>query len=486
MVARIKKLRTGLLALCCLVSLGLGGELALAESAAPSYNYSYWGNAVAAPSAYEATTLITGASSGAGPFNNPQDIQVTADKQIYVLDSGNNRFVILDQDYKSVKTVDAFQFKGKAEKFNNPQGIYVTQQKEIYVADTGNKRIVHLDSDFKAVGIIEAPKSELLQANFEFQPVRVAVDKADRIYVMSAGVFDGFMEFGADGVFKSFIGANRVHVDAVEYFWKSISTKAQREQMVMYTPTEFTNLDINDEGFLYATNGDDYGDPIKKLNAQGADILRREGYYKPSGDLLYSTRSGGAPRLVDIDVSDSEIYAVLDASRGRVFTYNGDGYLLYIFGGIGNRLGEFNTPVAIEHSGDDILVLDQALGEITVFQTTEYGRTLNSAVRSYYNGDEEMASQEFRKVVNLNANMEYAYAGIGKAYLRQGEYKESAEYFERSMDRTNYSKAFLLYRKEVLRGHFSTIMTALIALVALWLGLRMYRKMKARKKVELH
>lgn len=43
MVARIKKLRTGLLALCCLVSLGLGGELALAESAAPSYNYSYWG-----------------------------------------------------------------------------------------------------------------------------------------------------------------------------------------------------------------------------------------------------------------------------------------------------------------------------------------------------------------------------------------------------------------------------------------------------------
>lgn len=93
-------------------------------------------------------------------------------------------------------------------------------------------------------------------------------------------------------MFKSFIGANRVHVDAVEYFWKSISTKAQREQMVMYTPTEFTNLDINDEGFLYATNGDDYGDPIKKLNAQGADILRREGYYKPSGDLLYSTRSG--------------------------------------------------------------------------------------------------------------------------------------------------------------------------------------------------
>lgn len=486
MVARIKKLRTGLLALCCLVSLGLRGELASAESAAPSYNYSYWGYSVAAPSAYQASTLITGAGSGAGEFKNPQDIQVTADKQIYVLDSGNNRFVILDQDYKSIKTVDAFQFKGKAEKFNNPQGIYVTQQKEVYVADTGNKRIVHFDSGLRAISIMESPKSELLPASFEFQPVRVAVDKADRIYVMSAGVFDGFMEFGADGAFKSFTGANRVRVDAVDYFWKSISTKAQREQMVMYTPTEFTNLDINDEGFLYATNGDEFGDPIKKLNAQGADILRREGYYKPSGDLLYSTRSGGAPRLVDIDVSDSEIYSVLDASRGRVFTYNGDGYLMYIIGGIGNRLGEFNSPVAIEHSGDDILVLDQALGEITVFQTTEYGRMLNSAVRSYYSGDEEMAYQQFSKVVNLNANMEYAYAGIGKAYLRKGEYKEATEYFKRSMDRPNYSKAFLLYRKEVLRGQFSTIMTFLIMLASLWLGVRVYRKMKARKKVELH
>ena len=71
-----------------------------------------------------------------------------------------------------------------------------------------------------------------------------------------AGVFDGFMEFNANGEFSSFIGANRVRVDPVELFWKRLSTRAQRSQMVMFTPTEFTNLDINDEGFIYATNGD--------------------------------------------------------------------------------------------------------------------------------------------------------------------------------------------------------------------------------------
>ena len=482
MVPSKKKIRVVLLSLWCLMSVGFGGGLVQAESSAPSYNYSYWGDSVAAPSAYEATSLVTGSSSGAGEFKNPQDLHVTSDNQVYVLDTGNNRIVVLDQNYKSIKSLDSFLMKGESVTFNNPQGIYVTDQKHVYVADTGNKRVVHLDQNFNLVNIIESPKSDLLQENFEFQPVRVVVDKAQRIYVMSAGVFDGFMEFSADGVFEAFMGANRVNVDPVEYFWKSISTKAQREQMVMYTPTEFTNLDIDNDGFLYATNGDDYGDPIKKLNAQGTDILRREGYYKPSGDIIYRA-AVGAPRLVDIEVRDSEIYSVIDAKRGRIFTYNGDGHLMYIFGGLGNRLGEFNTPLAIESMGDDILVLDQALGEVTVFQTTDYGRTLNDAVRSYFKGDEQQAYHLFTKVANMNANLEYAYDGIGKAYLRQGDYKEAVQYFKRSMDRANYSKAFLLYRKEVLRGYFSTIMTVLIILVIGLPLLKKYRKMKARKKV---
>lgn len=482
MASSKRKHKGVLITLCCLLSIGIGGTLVQADSSAPSYNYSYWGDSVAAPSAYEATTLVTGSSSGAGDFKNPQDIHVTSDNQVYVLDSGNNRIVVLDQNFKFVQSIDSFLMKGQSATFSNPQGIYVTEEKHVYVADTGNKRVVHLDQNFNLVHIIESPKSDLLQENFEFQPVRVVVDKAQRIYVMSAGVFDGFMEFNADGAFESFMGANRVNVDPVEYFWKSISTKAQREQMVMYTPTEFTNLDIDNDGFLYATNGDQFGDPIKKLNAQGTDILRREGYYKPSGDIMY-TSAVGAPRLVDIEVRDSEIYSVLDAKRGRIFTYNGDGYLMYIFGGLGNRLGEFNTPLALESIEDDILVLDQALGEITVFQSTDYGRTLNDAVRSYFKGDEEQAYQLFTKVANMNANLEYAYGGIGKANLRQGKYKEAVQYFKRSMDHTNYSKAFLLYRKEVLRGYFSTVMTVIIILLIGLPILKKYRRMRARKKV---
>lgn len=485
MLKRITRLRGCLLlAVCCLVGFGAFGASARqvhADDGASSYNYSFWGNTVAAPKAYEATALLNGAKLGTGPLKDPADLFVSADGQIYVLDSGNNRIIVLDRQFKLVRIIDSFLRDGKQEAFSNPQGLFVTDRKELIVADTGNKRVVHLDPDDKAVKVIDSPKSELLAEGFNFEPVRVVADKAQRIYVMAAGVYDGFMEFSASGDFTSFIGANRVNFDPTDYLWKMLSTRAQRSQMVMFTPTEFTNLDMNDEGFIYATNGQ-ASDNVKKLNAQGSDILRREGYFPPEGDIRFTTLDGPT-RLADIDVADSEIFAILDATRGRVFTYSGDGHFMYVFGGIGNQLGEFHTPVAIERIGDDYVVLDKALGELTVFHTTEYGRTLNEAVRSYYKGEEEKAYELFRKTINMNANLEFAYAGIGKALLRQGEYGEAMQYFKQSMDQRGYSKAFLLYRKQVLREHFTAIMTGVAVLVLALFLIRRYAKRKGGKKI---
>ena len=176
-----------------------------------------------------------------------------------MLDSGNNRIVVLDRQLQPASVIDSFVRDGQEDTFANPQGIFVTDDKEVLIADTGNRRIVHLDRQLHPVKVIESPESELLPANFVFQPVRIAADKAQRLYVLAVGVFDGFMEFNADGTFTSFIGANRVWVDPVELFWKRISTREQRSRMVLFVPTEFTSLDMNEEGFIYATNGDQWG-----------------------------------------------------------------------------------------------------------------------------------------------------------------------------------------------------------------------------------
>lgn len=468
-----------IMGMVCLLLFSSAALPASADGDPDAYHYSYYGDTVPAPAAYEATTIITGKKLNITPFKEPSDMHVTADERVYVLDSGNGRIVEMDRDFKLVRTIESFQNDGKTDQLKNPQGLFVTEKGDLLVADSDNQRVVHLDNKGQLVKIVSEPKSDLLNEDFQFKPMRIVMDQGERIYVMAAGVFDGFMEFSADGEFSSFIGANRVQVDPVEYLWKRFATREQRSQMVMFTPTEFTNLDMDEEGFIYATSGDRGKDPIKKLNAQGTDILRREGYSAPQGDLRYTTEAGPS-RLIDVDVGDSDMYSVLDSNRGRIFTYNGDGYLLHIFGGIGNRMGMFNTPVALERAGDRMLVLDKALGEITVFQTTEYGRTLHDAVRSYYNGEEDQSSELFAKAAEMNANLEYAYAGIGKALLRQKEYAESAQYFKQSMERQGYSKAFLLYRKELMREHFSWVMSGIFLAVAAFVTIAIVRRQKRR------
>ncbi|WP_239588124.1 hypothetical protein [Gracilibacillus alcaliphilus] len=448
---------------------------------APSYNYSFWEESVPAPAAYHPTRLVDGESLGIGAFKEPNDLHVTKDLDVYILDSGNNRVVHLDENMQIIREFDSFRLDGQLSQFVNPQGIFVNDEQDIFIADTGNRRVVHLDNQLELVKIIDEPESELIDDNFTFIPVKVVTDFADRVFVMAEGVFDGFMEFNVEGDFTTFIGANRVKVDPVEYLWKRFATREQRSQMVMYTPTELTSLDIDEQGFIFATNMDSSEAVIKKLNARGDDILRREGYFSPIGDVLY-TRSGGASQLIDISVADNEIYSVLDSKRGRIFTYNGDGHLMYIFGGLGNKIGEFHTPVAIDRSGDEFIVLDRELAEFTVFTATEYGQTLNEAVRSYETGDEEQAHQLFQEAVDMNANLEFAYTGIGKALLRQDEYKNALHYFERSLDQSNYSKAYLLYRNHALRDNFSLIMTGLIAVTAGVLVLIYYRRKSKRKR----
>ncbi len=39
----------------------------------------------------------------------------------------------------------------------------------------------------------------------------------------------------------------------------------------------------------------------------------------------------------------------------------------------------------------------------------------------------------FKEVIEMNANLEFAYAGIGKALLRQGDYKGAMENFKKKL-----------------------------------------------------
>ena len=172
---------------------------------------------------------------------------------------------------------------------------------------------------------------------------------------------------------------------------------------------------------------------------------------------------------------------MLDNLRGRIFTYDAEGNLLYIFGGVGTAEGTFTSPQAIEINKDQRLVCDINKNSIQIFSPTEYGRLINEAVGYRYDGDETKAVATWQKVLKLNENFEQAYIGIGKAYLNSGEYKKAMDYLELGMSRSYYSIAYKRYRNNIIKEHFNLIFGAIIILLVVFIGSRLYKKHKNKK-----
>ena len=177
------------------------------------------------------------------------------------------------------------------------------------------------------------------------------------------------------------------------------------------------------------------------------------------------------------------MYFGLDRTRGRIFGYDDQGNLLYAFGGAGNMEGYFRSPSAIENMGNDLLVLDSKDGSITVFETTEFGDYIFKALEEYKKGNYSESSSYWTEVLRQNGNYKLAYVGIGRSLLREGEYKKAMDYFKINMDDTNYSKAFKLYRKEIVEENIIYIFIGVFLILIVPLGIGKYKKMKV--EVEL-
>ena len=468
--------------------LSVNVQVAMANANVPyhTYNYDYWEDIYYTPAAYVPNGNISGTKLGVGVLNSPQDVYVGIDERVYVADTGNNRIVILDKNMKLERIIESFDNEGVVDTFKAPYGIYVTEKNEIYIADTDNLRVVALNEDGSLLKIISNPESEVLSDDFVFSPLKITVDYADRVYVIAKNMFQGIMAFDENGDFTGFTGTINVTITAYEKIWRRLSTKAQRERQVQFIPTEFTGVDISPEGFVYATNIDGKGEQsVRRLNPKGQDVIKK-GRAALSGDLIWRLAGdySGASRIVDVVYRDNGIYSVIDKTRGRVFTYDHEGNLLYVFGGMGSQEGTFKNPVAVEEKGEEILILDSYRGEILRFLPSQYGKLINQAVSLRYDGDEASAVQIWKKVLELDSNFELAYVGIGKSYLASGENKKAMEYLKLGMDREYYSIAYKRYRDDILKANLSYILTGIVVLVGvLWLR-SVINKKKGRRVVD--
>ena len=424
-----------------------------AEPSNYTYNYDFWWEQVASPDAYRVSEYILGTSLGVGHFRDPQGLFIR-ENRIYICDSGNNRIIKIEVDgngkHNVKEVVSSVVINGTVSPFNNPKDIFENRDGNLYIADTDNNRVLILDRNWKYISKIEKPDDESIGEFVDFLPVKLVVDFANRVFIQAQNINKGLMEFDSRWEFSGYMGANKVSVNPVDYLWKLLSTQAQKERMDLFVPTEYSNIAMDRDGFVYVTNSLGQTKPVRRLNAMGQDILIRNGYEDPMGDLATGNAGGisGRSSFIDVVAFENDSYACFDRTRGRIFMYDFQGNLLYAFGGVGNREGSFIRASALDRMGYSLYALDAGAATLTRFDLTGYDSLINEALDEYRAGRYETSAVLWEEVLKMNGNYDLAYIGIGRAALRQKEFQKAMKYYKLKHYREGYGKAFQLYRKQ--------------------------------------
>lgn len=440
---------------------------------ATSYNYSEYLRAIEAPEAMIVKRIIASGDiidddGEKVTFSNLRDVFVleseTLGTRIYLLDSDNNvleknRIIVLDENFEYLRQYpkkEDFIVPPNGELnydylLKNPSGLFVTES-AIYIADTDAERLAIFTHNWGLRKAIKNPEDPTFD-NLSFKPLKVAVDKNNRIYVVASNVFEGIIDFNPDYTFNRYIGSSAQSESVWSKIWSLIVTREQSSKRGLSLAITYNNLTVDDGNFIYALSNRASGKPVRKINSKGSDVLKQKGYGLVLGDYqIYSEYSN----FVDITIGKSETYSVLDKTMARIFTYDFEGKLLYISGGS----SIFRIPEAISYFGENLLVVDSSNKNLVILEPTEFAHQVNLATDAYYLNNYEEAAIEWEKVLMLNTNYFPAYGGIGKAQYRQGLYQEAMENFKLATDIYNYSAAYKEYRTQKLEHVLPYILIA--------------------------
>ena len=476
--------------------------LAVSASSYETYNYSYYGKKQVSPAAYEALYDISDFNNGAEVLKNPEDIIYDkVFKRIVIADTGNDRVVVTDENFKIIKIIGSFKNENITDALKTPMGVFATNDGYLYVADTGNNRILIFDKDYNLYKELPPLEASILPDDFTYSPKSIAVDSAKNVYVISRNTNMGVISLNQDGGFTGFIGAQRVSVNALEMVWRSFMSEEQLDRSESYVPVEYSNVTIDSKGFIYVTcaNIDRYDlysaiwardksatyAPIKKLNPSGTDVLRRNGFFPPVGDINFDAYDSGEDaidpsQITEVSVLDYGMYSLVDSSQNKIFTYDSNGNLLYAFGGKGEMLGLYQTLGSIAYNGDYIYALDSYASSVTVLQKTSYAKQIDNVISLQEAREYQKAKTEWTEIAKLNNNFDFAYLGMGRIAMEDGKYKEAMSYFKLIEDKADYSRAFKAYRQEILDKWGVVVFIAVIAVT--FLIIKIFSKIGAYNK----
>ena len=471
-----------------------------AFSSYKTYTNAISGDPLLSPDAYIPVATYNSSYMGLeAALSDPYDIVVDDALNVYIVDAGTNSVIVLDRYYKHKFTLKSFTNEiGAPDSFASPRGVFVTdneyngygelvEEGKIFVCDTQNYRLVVFSRSGEFLYVLDAPESELFEENSIYYPVAVAVDKYDRIYVVSTQTTQGIIVLTSEGEFTGFIGAPPVTISVWDIIWRRFQTEAQKKVTANYVPVTFSNITVDEDGFVYATSDkisentiasairsksiSGTNSPVKKLNAAGDEIMSRNGFFPPVGEIDYLEMSNdpsailGVSTVGDVALGEAATWSITDTKRSKIYTYDSQGNLLFAFGDNGSlQLGNVGTMKAITYQGNKLLVLDSGSAKsITVYERTEYGDLLIQAVSDQLNRHYDKAYDNWTEILKRNSNFDAAYIGIGQALYRSGKYEAALEHYKAAYDTANYSNAFQELRKQSIEDIFLLIPVVIVA-----------------------
>lgn len=494
--------------LIMMVLIMLIGCFAGTASAGTDYDYvtgnSSWRLPI--PKCYEVKKVVNNLTPLEGVkqtvFKNPQDIFIDDYDNIYIVDTGLNRVVKMNSSFETVAVYTNDGNPEKATNFKAPQGVFVDADGDLYVADTGNARIVHLAPDGALVEIFTNPESDLVGEN-SFTPTKLVVSDNGYMYVVRG---ETIMAIDGNNEFRGLFGQTNIGYSLTEVLARIFLSEQQQLGQKKRLASSYINVELDEEGNIYATSYEREEGEIKVLNSIGNNIYRK---YKTVGNSLvnpftalknklfksavasnsfkfgeYFDEDNGyiEPIFNDICVDEDGIVTVVEDYTGKIYQYDQEGNMLVAFGGKGTRTGEFSkaNSIAVDSKGD-IYVVDGLNNNITVFEPTEFINLVHAATTAYNEGNYDGSYDIWMQVLEIHENYELAHAGIAKAYYKQGLFKEAMNESKQVGNRDIYTQAFEDMKYEILRNNFLLIVLIVIVIVVLVLLFFKY-SMRAAKK----
>ncbi len=392
-------------------------------------------------------------------LKRPADVFVDDEDHLFISDEGNKRVLMCTLEGEWIRT-----FGNKALK--QPGGIYVRDGR-LYVADMKLQQVVIYDvATGDQVSALEHPGTPLYGVKAKFEPLKVAVDAAGSMYVISKGNTNGIAQFAADGTFLGYFGANDTNLSLGEMLKRLTYTEEQLAKLKRVIPATPTSVDMDERGLLYTVTTGVRG--VKRLNMSGLNIMEPTGW--------------GYDNTIDVAVGVQENIFVVN-ELGYIMEYTRDGRCLFYFGGQDQdrtRTGLFVNTVAIDvDQYGNLYVLDRDKALVQRFAVTDYANLVHRGLALYQEGRYAESREPWEQVLKLNSMFDYAHMGLGRAYYKLEMYEEALQASRRGGDKEGYSDAYWEVRNVILQGG---IMWMIGGVFALWLLGKLWKMLKARVK----